>query len=157
MIASVRIAELVEPVLSETGHTLYDVEVAGATVRVLVEGADLDDLEQISRTTSTLLDDLVEEERWYLEVSTPGLERALRTPRHYAGAVGTLVKVKTVPGTEGDRRIEGILDEADDTGVVVAGRRLGYDEIEQARTVFEWGPEATSRSPRKQPDKRSTT
>ncbi len=111
MIASVRIAELVEPVLSETGHTLYDVEVAGATVRVLVEGADLEDLEQISRTTSTLLDDLVEEERWYLEVSTPGLERALRTPRHYAGAVGTLVKVKTQPGTEGDRRIEGILEE----------------------------------------------
>jgi ribosome maturation factor RimP len=173
VIESVRIAELVAPVLSESGHSLYDIEVAGPIVRLLVEGASLDELEHISRAASLLLDDIAaEDERWYLEVSSPGLERPLREPRHFSGAVGSLVKVKTKPTADGDRRIEGVLEEADDLGVVVAGRRLRYDEIERARTVFEWGPPkdasspgagvrpraaSSSRSPRKQPKKRSNT
>jgi hypothetical protein len=33
-----------------------------------------------------------------------------------------------------------LLEGADDEGIVVAGRRLGYGDIERARTVFEWGP-----------------
>jgi ribosome maturation factor RimP len=171
VIASERIVELVEPVLAGSGHTLYDVEVAGATVRLLVEGADLGELEHLSRAASAVLDDVVDDdERWYLEVSSPGLERPLRAPRHFAGAVGSQVSVKTTPTTEGDRRIEGVLEAADGAGVVVAGRRLTYDQIERARTVFEWGPSgrgpggASSRSPRAQPsrrrepsEKRSTT
>jgi ribosome maturation factor RimP len=140
---------------------------------VLVEGASLEALEQISRSASLVLEDIGgEDERWYLEVSSPGLERPLRAPRHFVGAIGSLVKVKTTPTTQGDRRIEGVLDEADDAGVVIAGRRLLYDEIDRARTVFEWGPPASalsgagsttpragssSRSPRKQAKKRSTT
>ncbi len=144
MIASERIAELVGPVLSESGHVLYDVEVAGATVRILVEGASLEDLEHISRSSSTLLDEVIaDEERWYLEVSSPGLERPLRQPRHFEGAVGSLVKIKTAPGTEGDRRVEGLLETTDPTGITIAGRHLAYDQIERARTVFEWGASAT--------------
>ena len=167
MIPSERIAELVGPVLSESGHTLYDVEVAGSTVRVLVEGASLEDLEHISRSASTLLDEVIaDDERWYLEVSSPGLERPLRQPRHYEGAVGTLVKIKTAPGIDGDRRVEAVLDAADATGISIAGRHLGYDQIERARTVFEWGPtagaptvEPTAKMPtaKVRANKRSTT
>jgi len=42
--------------------------------------------------------------RYQLEVTSPGLERNLRTPAHYQGAVGTDVKVRTHPHVEGDRR-----------------------------------------------------
>jgi ribosome maturation factor RimP len=158
MIPSERIAELVGPVLSESGHTLYDVEVAGATVRVLVEGASLEDLEQISRSASTLLDEVIaDDERWYLEVSSPGLERPLRQPRHYEGAVGSLVKIKTAPGLEGDRRVEGVLESADASGISIAGRHLGYEQIERARTVFEWGAGATVPTAPAKANKRSTT
>jgi ribosome maturation factor RimP len=82
-----------------------------------------------------------------LEVSSPGLERNLRTPAHHRWALGKQVRIKTVAGLEGDRRVEGTLAEADEGGVTIAlpgaggaTRRLAYADIERARTVFEWGP-----------------
>ena len=85
--------------------------------------------------------------RFTLEVSSPGLERTLRTPEHFGGAVGLVVSIKTTALAGGDRRFRGRLTEADDDGVVVIPdvapdqpRRLAYPEIERARTVFDWGP-----------------
>ena len=141
------IADLVEPILRDRGHELYDVELTGSTIRVLVDkegGVALDDLESVSRAISSALDDADPmPSRFYLEVSSPGLERPLRRPGHFARAVGSTVKVKTHPQVEGDRRVDGVLLAADDDGVTIeAGgheRRLTYDQIERARTVFEWG------------------
>ena len=154
-----RVAELVEPLLARGGHELYDVVLAGATLRVLVAGAaDLDELARLTREISALLDDADPiPDRYTLEVSSPGLERALRTPRHFAGAIGEKIKVKTTPTTEGERRADGVLTSADDDGIVVetgAGeRRLSYGDIDKARTVFEWGSEKPV-SPSKKGQKR---
>jgi ribosome maturation factor RimP len=71
-------------------------------------------------------------------VSSPGIERPLRTPEHFTRFVGHEVVGRTVPGTAGERRFEGVLESADDEGVVVAGRRLSYGDIERARTRFVW-------------------
>lgn len=148
MATSERIAELVEPILLGRGHQLYDVELAGAVVRVLVDREDgpvaLADLETLSREISDVLDETDPmPDRFELEVSSPGLERTLRQPWHFSAAVGTRVKVKTLASVEGDRRVDGTLRDADGDGITVdtdAGpRRLAYDEIERARTVFEWG------------------
>lgn len=148
MATSERIAELVEPILLGRGHQLYDVELAGPVVRVLVDREDgpvaLADLEALSREISDVLDEADPmPDRFELEVSSPGLERTLRQPWHFGAAVGTRVKVKTVPSVEGDRRVDGTLRDADGDGITVdtdAGpRRLAYDDIERARTVFEWG------------------
>ena len=139
-----RVRALVAPLLEQRGLDLYDVEVGGATLRVLVDregGVDLDTIGEVARDVSRALDDDDPmPDRYTLEVSSPGLERPLRLPSHYANAVGQRVSVKTVPGTEGDRRITGLLVTADDEGFEVEGRRLTYDEVERARTVFEWGP-----------------
>lgn len=147
MATSERIAALVEPILHDRGHELYDVELTGATVRVLVDrdgGVALDDLETLSREISGALDEADPmPDRFSLEVSSPGLERPLRQPRHFRSAVGTKVKIKTTPSTEGDRRVDGVLTDVDDDGFTVltdtGARRLAYDEVETARTVFEWG------------------
>jgi ribosome maturation factor RimP len=64
----------------------------------------------------------------------------LRTPAHFRRFIGAAVAVRTTPQAEGERRIEGVLTEADEDGIVVDGRRLAYREIDRARTVFEWGP-----------------
>jgi ribosome maturation factor RimP len=79
--------------------------------------------------------------RYTLEVTSPGLERSLRTPEQFARAVGEVVRVKTRSDVEGERRVEGVLSAADTDGITVAERTLGYHEIERARTVFEWGTE----------------
>ena len=106
---------------------------------------DLDVLADATRAVSRALDEADPIAGAYtLEVSSPGLERPLRTPAHFVGAVGTSVKVKTRPGVEGDRRLDGEIIAADDTSVTVrasdgADRTLPYDDIERARTTFEWG------------------
>ena len=104
------------------------------------DGVDADRLGSLSHRLSLLLD---EEDpipgRYTLEVSSPGLERSLRTPEHFKRALGDTVSVRRRSGGEGERRIQGTLEAASDTGV--GGRRppYPYDDIDRARTVFEWG------------------
>ncbi len=149
-----RITAIVVPVLTDLGMELYDLEASGSLVRVTVDrpgGVDLDAIELATRIISRELDhaDPIPG-RYTLEVSSPGLERPLRTPAHFRGAVGRVVQVRTLPGVEGERRFQGVLAAADDDGITVVvsggegdpagtGRRLAYDQIERARTVFEWG------------------
>jgi ribosome maturation factor RimP len=137
-----RVRELVTPTLATEDLEVVDVEHRGTVLRVTVDhpgGVDLEAVSTASRLVSDELDrhDVVPG-RYVLEVSSPGVERPLRTPEHFARFVGTTVAVRTRPGSEGDRRVEGVLEAADDTGVVVAGRRLAYADIERARTVFVW-------------------
>lgn len=159
--AADRIRNLVAPVVEAESARLYDVEHNGGVVRVLVDadgGIGLDDITRLARAVSRELDvhDPIPG-RYTLEVSSPGLERRLRTPDHFRGAVGSPVKLKTAPDFDGPRRVAGVLSGADDAGVEVqeaaAGKgaedsgaswRIGYDEISWARTVFEWGPSQRS-------------
>lgn len=138
-----RVRALVEPVLEAEGLELVDALFAGGALQILVDrpgGIDLETISAVSTTVSRLLDehDLVPG-RYTLEVSSPGLARPLRRPEHFARFVGTPVAVKTRHDTPGDRRAEGVLEAADDDGIVIGGRRLAYGEIERAHTVFEWG------------------
>jgi ribosome maturation factor RimP len=139
-----RVSELVEPLIAAHGAELYDVVLGGATLQVLVGGdVDLDALADLTREISNALDeDDPMPDRYTLEVSTPGLERTLRTPHHFSGAIGERVKVKIKEGET--RRLVGVVTGADDEGFVVdtgtEQRRLSYDDVERARTVFEWGP-----------------
>lgn len=154
-----RVRQLVEPILAERGFDVFDVEHKGNMVRVTVDregGIDLDGLSDATRCVSDEIDrhDILPD-RCILEVSSPGVERPLRTPEHFRRSVGTTVAVKTKPGTEGDRRIEGVLLAADDEGIVVADRRLAYGDVERARTVFNWGSNATG-APKKVPARGSS-
>jgi ribosome maturation factor RimP len=148
MSTSERVRDLVEPLVAAAGLDLYDLELGGGVLQVLVDregGADIDAIAKLTRAISRSLDEHDPIAGHYtLEVSTPGLERPLRTPAHFTRAIGSTVKVKTKPGTEGERRIAGTITAADDDTVTVqvaegASRTVHYDEIERARTTFEWG------------------
>ena len=138
-----RVSDLVAPIIEARGAELYDVVLGGATLQVLVGGdVDLEGLAALTREISAALDEADPlPDRYTLEVSSPGLERNLRTPRHFAGAIGETIKVKTT-NTEA-RRADGVLTTADDEGFVVdtgtEQRRISYAEVERARTVFIWG------------------
>ncbi len=149
MSTALRVEHLVTPLLEDVGLELYDLELAGGVLRVLVDregGADIDALSEVARRLSRALDEHDPiDGRYTLEVSTPGLERPLRTAAHFRGALGSVVKVKTHPGAEGERRVEGTVTEVGDDHVTVTTadgepRTLRLDEIERARTVFVWGP-----------------
>lgn len=138
-----RVRALVEPALVPAGVEVVDVAFAGHTLKVLVDrpgGVDLEVVANATRVVSDLLDQHDPVPGQYtLEVSSPGVERPLRTPEHFRRFVGSRVAVRTVPGVAGDRRIEDVLVAADDEGIVVGERALAYTDIERARTVFTWG------------------
>lgn len=162
------IRALVEAPLTSAGLELWDVEVTRDTVRVLVDregGIDLDTLATLAgQVVSPLLDEhpeLTPDDQYSLEVSSPGVERTLRTFDHYQRYIGQPVSVKTTVPVEGARRHQGVLQSAgeehvkvktDDAEVVIPMR-----DIDRARTVLVWGPAPKPGRPKGQKSSTSST
>jgi ribosome maturation factor RimP len=168
------VGDLVRPVVEAAGLELWEVsfgrEGGRRILRVTVDrarrderaggraggdrndgGVDLDTIAATAQRLSRRLDlEGFEQDRPYeLEVSSPGLERPLREPRHFERSVGQQVRVKTVEPVDGRRVHEGALVSADAEAIVIASDggelRVPYDGIASAKTVFEW-KKAGSRS-----------
>jgi ribosome maturation factor RimP len=128
------------------GANLYDIVSTKAhdrnIFRVLVTaegGISLDKCAEISRMISPILDvDEPMNGEYILEVSSPGIERKLRTKEHFKASVGEKVKVKDF-ATE---TYKGELIFADDQKIIVktefADEVITYDSILSAATYFEW-------------------
>lgn len=141
----------IRPVVESAGLELVEVTFARGggrgLLRVYVDregGVDLDTISEISDRISRRLDlEGFTPGPYTLEVSSPGVERPLRTSAEFARKVGEKVKVKTVEPVEGSRVLTGTLIEAGEAEVRIATDHgvitLAYDAISSARTVFEWG------------------
>lgn len=159
-----RVRDLVAPIVDAESVELYDIEHNGGALRVFVDhpdGVSIDLIKRLSRSISHVLDEADPiPGRYTLEVSSPGLERSLRTPEHFRKAIGDEVKIKTRPDAEGDRRVQGELTSVDDHGVEITVdgelRRVAFDDISKARTVFEWGPTPKPGGPKKQSPQKQT-
>lgn len=151
-----RVARLIAPIVSDLHMDLYDLEFRGGTLRVTVDRAagfeGVLDLEAISLASRLIGRELDHEDpmsgHYTLEVSSPGLERSLRTPAHFAKSVGqkVAVRLRDIDSAEGEaRRVQGVLAAADEQGITVQGddgvaSTIPYHKIDRARTMFEWGP-----------------
>ena len=137
--------------LEPLGLTLYDVEMAGGSLNVTVTregGVDLEAVTKANRVISEWLDtnDPIPG-NYTLDVSSPGLERRLRTPGHFASAVGEVVTLREHRDGATTRRLEGAVLRADERTVTLDDATLGpvvvsLAHVERARTVFTWGAEA---------------
>jgi ribosome maturation factor RimP len=142
---------LVRPVIEMAGLELWDVtyrkEGGRMVLRVVIDregGLDLDTISETSERLSRRLDlEDFGNGRYSLEVSSPGLERPLKEPRHFRRSVGERVKVKTVEPVDGRKVFEGALVSADAEAIVIASDggelRVPYENVASARTVFDWG------------------
>ncbi|MBQ3114940.1 MAG: ribosome maturation factor RimP [Clostridia bacterium] len=130
------------------GYSIYDVEFVKEGphkfLRIYVwseEGVDLDICEKISRELSEYLDreDLIPD-AYFLEVSSPGIERVLKTDKHFLDATGEEIKVKLVKGQ--DKEVTGKLLSTDITTVVLLrdGEELKIERknIAKANVVFKF-------------------
>ncbi len=154
-----RVRELVEPIASDLQLDVYDIERRGGTLRVTLDtppgspgGVDLDQLALATRLISRELDhsDPIPG-KYTLEVTSPGLERTLRTPAHFQREIGKTINVRLANVESGERRIEGVLVAADETTATIrpdvdgadqpAERVIPLSDIDRARTVFVWGPQ----------------
>lgn len=151
----VAVKQLVMPIIADLGVDLYDLEYAGGTLTVTLDtfpgsegGITLDNLALATRLISRELDHSDPIPGHYtLEVTSPGLERHLRTPAHFQREIGKTVSLRLRHTAGGDRRVSGVLVAADDHAATVrlddaqlTERVVPYDQIDRARTVFVWGP-----------------
>ena len=136
-----RLTELLTPVVEGAGAFLEGIKTTRAgtysTVRVLVDLPDgpgelgLDALTEVSRAVSAALDEADPVKgRYTLEVSTPGAERELSTPRHFRRAVGHDVEL-TVEDTEGAEDAEDTegAEDAEDTETEDDGAEAGLTRL----------------------------
>ena len=139
------IRRLLEPTVNHMGFELYDLRQigrAGRTLQITIdrpEGVTLDDCERVSQVAGPLLDqsDLMDDDRYTLEVSSPGAERPLRSRAEYDRFVGKRVNVRYRLG-DSEAVIEGNLSGVDDDGIGVRGKaledvRIAWDQIVAAR------------------------
>jgi len=140
--AKARVTAVIEPVVSAAGYDLEEVSLSRAgrrhVVRVLVDadgGISLDDVAVVSRKISDALDAAEEAGgevvagEYQLEVGSPGVDRPLTLPRHWRRNVGRLVAVNGLTGR---------ITAADDTGIVLDDREIGYADLGPGRVQIEF-------------------
>lgn len=118
---------MAEPIAKENGCYLYDVEYLKEGgfwfLRVYVDkedGISLDECEIVSRALSDVLDKEDPIDRnYYLEVSSPGVERKLKTPEHFQRYLGEMVDVGLYKAINGAKQLTGTLKGYDGDTVTV--------------------------------------
>ncbi len=145
------VSELIAPVADELGYTLWDVEFvkegARHILRVTIdseEGINIDDCEKMHRAIDPVLDEADPiESAYYLEVSSPGIERELRTDAHIAACIGEDVEVKLYAPIDGAKSFSGKLAGCEDGRISVetAGSVKSFErkEVAKIKTVFDFG------------------
>ena len=136
------VAELCEPIVDKLDFELVDVEYVkegpSFFLRIYIDkpdGITIDDCQRVSEIVSDKLDEVDPiEESYYLEVSSPGLDRPLKTDKDLKKNLGADVEVKLYRNYEGKKKYEGILLDFNDENIV-----LEFDEnskIEIAREMI---------------------
>ena len=142
--------DLALPVVKAEGYEIYDVEYAKEGphwfLRIFVtseEGVNVDDCETISRALSAILDekDCIST-NYFLEVSSPGIERNLRQDEHFEAALGEKVKIKLYKDIDGAKELEGELTDAQHGKITLqtntASVEIDKKNIAKANIMFEF-------------------
>ncbi len=143
-----RVEELLEPILRMLGLSLYDVEWASSGrhnyLRIYIDkpgGVTIGDCQRVSEEIGDILDveDFIHV-RYYLEVSSPGLTRELKKPRHYMKSIGERAKVYLKEEMLGRLEWEGTITDADEDGFVllVDGEEhwIPYEAVAKTKLVL---------------------
>ncbi len=122
-----RVEELLQSKIEELGYELYDVEYAkegkNYFLRIFIDkedGIDLNDCEKVNDEISDLLDEAdYIKEQYFLEVSSPGVERILRKDRHLDKAMGEEIEVSLFRSMDKKKVIDGILTGYDEASITI--------------------------------------
>ncbi len=142
------VRELVEPVVLELGYSLWDVTYTkiGADYHLEItidheRGIGIDDCERVHRLIDPILDEHDPIEGfYYLEVSSPGIERELRTDEHIAAMLGREVEAKLFSAKDGRKSIIGMLKSQEGAEITLddgsAEVKLSRSEISRLVTTY---------------------
>ncbi len=147
-----RVEKLLQPTIEKIGYDLYDVEYAkegkNYFLRIFIdkpEGIDLEDCEKVSNEINGLLDEAdYIKEQYFLEVSSPGIERILKKDRHLEQNKGKEIQVKLFQKDEkGKKEYQGELKEFTEEGITIIleeaeERKIERKNIAQIKTIYYW-------------------
>lgn len=146
-----KVEELLKPIITNIGYDLYDVryekEGKDYYLRIIIdkpEGIDLNDCEKVNNSINDILDekDYIKEQ-YFLEVSSPGLERVLRKPNHFLSQIGNEISVKLFKPIENKKELIGILEDFNNQdGITLkvdnTTMKIDLKDIAVAKTIFNW-------------------
>ena len=145
-----RVENLLKPIIENLGYELYDVlyvkEGKDYYLRVVIDssqGIDLDDCEKVNNTINDILDEAdYIKEQYFLEVSSPGLERLLRKDKHFEKQIGKEIVLKLFKSIDKQKEIQGILESYNKEELVIRQNDKNFNielkNIAIAKTVFNW-------------------
>lgn len=142
---------LVTPTINELGFSVWDVEYVkeGAEwyLRITIDspnGIDIEACEKVHRAIETIIDEADPiEDFYYLEVSSPGIERTLKKPEHFSACIGEKVEIRLfAPDANGKKAYKGTLCGANEKGIEIEADgeklELEYSAVAKANTYFEF-------------------
>ena len=146
-----KVEKLLNNKIEELGYDLYDVEYAkegkNYYLRIFIdkpEGIDLTDCEKVNDAINTLLDDAnYIKEQYFLEVSSPGIERVLRKDKHLEQNKGKEIRINLFKKDEnGNKEYQGILKDFNDAQIIIEieDEKIEIDRknISLIKTVYDW-------------------
>ncbi|MCR5187242.1 MAG: ribosome maturation factor RimP [Clostridia bacterium] len=146
-----KVVSLIEPIINKIGYELYDViyekEAKDYYLRIFIdkpEGIDINDCENVNNAINDPLDEAdYIKEQYFLEVSSPGIERTLRKDRHFQSQIGKKICIKLFKPENKIKEFIGILEEYNEnSNLVIRVEDTDYiidlKNIALARTVFDW-------------------
>ncbi len=145
-----KVENLLKNIIEDLGYELYDVlyvkEGKDFYLRVVIDkpdGIDINDCEKVNNSINDVLDEAdYIKDQYFLEVSSPGLERNLRKNKHFQAQVGNEILIKLFKPLEKQKEIRGILKSySEDEMILVQNEKeikIEVKNIALARTVFDW-------------------
>ncbi len=145
-----KVEDLVKNKIEDLGYELYDVEYAkegkNYFLRIFIDnqkGIDLEDCEKVNDGIMDLLDkaDYIKEQ-YFLEVSSPGIERTLRKEKHLNSNIGKEVEVSLFKPIENKKKIDGILKDFTKNEIILEIQNneitLERKNISLIKTKYNW-------------------
>ena len=143
-----KVENLIKEKIENIGYDLYDVEYAkegkNYFLRIYIdkpEGIDLKDCEKVNSEITDILDkaDYIKEQ-YFLEVSSPGIERVLRKDKHLEQNRNQEIHVKLFKKDKsGNKEYQGILTDFDEEKIVLdKDIEIPRKDITQIKTVYNW-------------------
>lgn len=145
-----KIEILLTPIIHDLGYEIYDVEYAKEGkdffLRIYIdkpEGIDIQDCEKVNDAINDLLDEAnYIKESYYLEVSSPGIERNLRKEKHFEENIGKNIEIRLFKPIDGQKSYHGILKGFDVEQIIISqeGREVSLPRknIAVVKTVYDW-------------------
>lgn len=148
-----KVQGLLEEIIQNLGYNLYDVEYVKEGkdyyLRITIDkedGINIQDCEKVNDGINDILDqaDIIKDQ-YYLEVSSPGLERVLRKDIHFLAQIGKKVNVNLFKPIDKKKEFQGILKEYNSSSIIIETEEndmeINLKDIALVKTVFDFKEE----------------